>query len=47
MFHDGCVALPCGAMGLSAVVIVAFPDHNHLLFLLKSINIMFPFKPEL
>ena len=25
--------LPRGAMGLSAVVIVAFPDHTHLLFL--------------
>ena len=26
-----CVALPCGAMDLSAVT-VAFPDHTHLLF---------------
>ena len=28
-----CVPLPRGAMGLSAVVIVIFPDHTHLLFL--------------
>ena len=27
-----CVALPRGAMGLSAIVIVVFPDHTHLLF---------------
>ena len=30
---DCCVALSYGAMGLSAVVIVVFPDHTHLLFL--------------
>ena len=30
---DCCVALPYGATGLSAVVIVVFPDHIHLLFL--------------
>ena len=32
MSRDGCVALPHGAMGLSAVslfVIVVFPDHTH------------------
>ena len=36
MSRDGCVALPCGAMGWSAVwfVIVVFPNHTHLLFLL-------------
>ena len=35
MSRDCCVALPCGALGLSAVqfVIVVFPDHSHLLFL--------------
>ena len=26
--RDGWKALPCGAMGLSAVVIVVFPDHT-------------------
>ena len=30
---DCCVTLPYGAMGLSAVVIVVFLDHTHLLFL--------------
>ena len=33
MSHDCCVALPCGSMSLSAVVIVIFPDHTNLLFL--------------
>ena len=33
MSHDCCVALPRGAMSLSAVVIVIFPDHTHSLFL--------------
>ena len=33
MSHDCCVALPRGAMSLSTVVIVIFPDHTHLLFL--------------
>ena len=33
MSGDCCVALPCGAMSLSAVVIAIFPDHTHLLFL--------------
>ena len=32
MSRDGCVALPCGAVGLSAVVIVVFPDHNNCYF---------------
>ena len=27
--RDCCVALPRGAMGLSAFVIVVFPDHTH------------------
>ena len=31
MSRDCCVAIPRGAMGLSAVVIVVFPDHTHLL----------------
>ena len=31
--YDCCVALPYGVTGLSAVVIVVFPDHTHLLFL--------------
>ena len=35
LFRDGCVALSRGAMGLSAVVIVVFPDHTHLLFLIE------------
>ena len=30
--RDGCVALPRGAMGLYAFVIVLFPDQPHLLF---------------
>ena len=30
MSRDCCVALPCGAMGLSAVFDVVFPDHTHL-----------------
>ena len=34
MSHDCCVALPRCAMSLSAVVIVIFPDHTHLLFLI-------------
>ena len=33
MSRDCCVALPRGAMSLSAAVIVIFPDHTHLLFL--------------
>ena len=33
MSRDCCVALPRGAMGLSAVCVVAFPDHTHLLFM--------------
>ena len=33
MSRDGCVALPRGAMVLSAFVIVVFPDHTRLLFL--------------
>ena len=36
--RDRCVAPRCGGMGLSAVVIVVFPDHTHLLFLLNEIN---------
>ena len=32
MSRDGSAALPRGAMGLSTVVIVVFPDHTHLLF---------------
>ena len=38
--RDGCVALPRGAMGLSAFVIVVFPGHTHLLILI-SLNIHF------
>ena len=34
MSRDCWVTLPCGAAGLSVqFVIVAFPDHTHLLFL--------------
>ena len=32
MSRGCCVALPRGAMGLSAVLIVVFPDHTHLFF---------------
>ena len=32
MFRDGCAALPRAAIGLSAVLIVVFTDHTHLLF---------------
>ena len=32
MSHDGWVALPRGAMGLSAVSNCGIPDHAHLLF---------------
>ena len=31
MSHDGCMALPCGTLGL--FVSMVFPDHTHLLFL--------------
>ena len=33
MSRDCCVVLPRGAMGLQFVIMV-FPDHTHLLFLL-------------
>ena len=33
MSRDCCLALPRAAMGLSAFVIVVFPDHTYLLFL--------------
>ena len=36
MSRDGCVALPCGAMVCLRFVIVVFPDHTHLLFLLRE-----------
>ena len=43
------MALPRGAMGLSAVVIVVFPDDTHLLFfptsVLKDRHIFFLIKP--
>ena len=32
MSRDGCATLPRGAMGVSAIVIVVFSDHTHLLF---------------
>ena len=32
MSRDGCLDLPCGAMGLSAVCDCGIPDHTHLLF---------------
>ena len=32
MSLDCCVAIPRGAMGSSAAVIVVFPDHTHLIF---------------
>ena len=33
MSRNGCVALPHGAMGCLQFVIVAFPNHTHLLFI--------------
>ena len=36
MSRDGCVALARGVMGLSAIVIVFFPGHTHLLFLTEK-----------
>ena len=39
MSRDGCVALPLGAIGSSAVYVV-FLDHTHLLFLACSITIV-------
>ena len=36
--RDRCVAPRRGGMGLSAVVIVVFSDHSHLLLLLNEIN---------
>ena len=33
MSLDGCVSLPCSAMGCLLFVIVVFPDHAHILFL--------------
>ena len=32
MSRDCCVALPRGAMGLSAVCDVVFPDHTHYFY---------------
>ena len=40
MSRDGCVSLPHGAMGLSAVCDLVFPDHFHLLFL-KPLKVHF------
>ena len=37
MSLDCCVALPRGAMGLSAALIVVFPDHTHYLLLLYQL----------
>ena len=37
--RDCCVAVPHDAMGLSAIVIVVFPDHAHLLFSIVLISI--------
>ena len=39
MSRDGCVALPCGAMGLSAVCDCGIPDHTHY-FLLWNIFVI-------
>ena len=39
MSRDCCVALPRNAMSLSAFVIVIFPDHSHLLFLIVFITV--------
>ena len=37
--RDCCVALPRGAMGLSAVCDCGFPDHTHQLFYIEQISI--------
>ena len=37
-FSDCCVALPRGAIGFLQFVIVVFPDHIHLLFLICSLG---------
>ena len=34
------MSLPCGATGMSAVYIVVFPDHTHLLFLNQILNVL-------
>ena len=36
MSYDCCVVLPRGTMGLSAIVIVVFPDHTYLLFFIQT-----------
>ena len=39
MSRDGWAALSCGAMGFCLrFVIVVFPDHSHLLFLIGNNN---------
>ena len=38
MSRDCCLALPCCVMGFSAVQIVVFPDHAHLLVLNEILN---------
>ena len=40
MSRDGSAALPRDVMGLSVVVIVVFPDHTHLLFLVLRRSII-------
>ena len=37
-YYKCSVALPHGAVGWSAVVIVVFPDHTHLLFRASAMN---------
>ena len=46
MSPDGCVALPRGAVGLLWFVIVVFPNHTHLLFLIlvHTIFQMYPWQ---
>ena len=44
MYHECCLAVPRGAMGLSAVCICDFPDHTHLLFFIQYGLLLLYFK---
>ena len=41
MSRDGWAALPRGVTGCLQFVIVVFPDHTHLLFLMVHMNILY------
>ena len=40
MSRDCCVTLPRGAMGLSAVLIVVFPDHTQLGVVMRNAHFL-------